>query len=111
MLFAAQPRVLATTFYWVSAPTAVGDVTAGVLRVAEADTNTVIVGGSASEAPQRLVYDDNDQFVIGSANATMAAFEAELAKEDTGAANMVGATGYNPTDPSAVARFTLTVNA
>jgi len=106
------------TFYWVAVPTVPADdedgavdVAAGALQVAEVDSNRVIVGGDGSTAPQLLVYDDNDQFVIGSANATMAAFEAELAKEDTGTANTVGATGYNPTDPSAVARFTLTVNA
>ncbi len=98
-------------FYWVATPAAEGDVTAAELRVADVEKKLVVIGGSASEAPQLLEYDDNDQFVIGTANGTMSDFEAELAKEDTGAANTVGAAGYDPNDASAVARFTLTVNA
>ncbi len=97
-------------FYWAS-PAAAGDVTAADIRVADVDTNTVVIGGDASTAPSVLVYDDNDQFVIGTANSTMAAFEEALAKKDTGTADTVGAAQYNPTDSTVVARFTLTVNA
>ena len=102
-------------FYWVATPTVTAParsttVTAADLRVANVERNIVVIGGDASTAPQLLVYDDNDQFVIGTANSTMAAFEEELAKKDTGTANTVGAAEYNPTDASAVARFTLTVN-
>ena len=104
-------------FYWVSTPPPAGDpatypvdVTAADLRVADVESNTLVIGDDGS-APQLLVYDDNDQFVIGTDNSTMAAFEAELAKKDTGAANDVGVTQYNPTDASVVARFTLTVNS
>ena len=98
------------SFYWAS-PAAAGEVTAADIRVADVDRNTVVIGGDATTAPSVLVYDDNDQFVIGTANSTMAAFEEALAKEDTGTADTVGATQYNPTDSTVVARFTLTVNA
>ncbi len=99
-------------FYWVATPTAAGDVSAAGLRVADVEKNIVVIGGSTSEAPQLLVYDDNDQFVIGTANSTMADFEAELAKKDTvKVANTVAAAGYDPTDASVVARFTLTVSS
>ena len=97
-------------FYWAS-PAAAGDVTAADIRVADVDRNTVVIGGDATTAPSVLVYDENDQFVIGTANSTMAAFEEALAKKDTGTADTVGATQYNPTDSTVVARFTLTVNA
>ncbi|MDE0655625.1 MAG: Ig-like domain-containing protein [Acidimicrobiaceae bacterium] len=97
-------------FYWAS-PAAAGDVTAADIRVADVDRNTVIIGGDASTAPSVLVYDDNDQFVIGANNVTLAAFETQLAKKDTGTADTVGAAQYNPTDSTVVARFTLTVNS
>ena len=98
-------------FYWVATPTAAGDVAAADIRAVDVEKNIVVIGGSATEAPQLLVYDDNDQFVIGTANATLAAFEEQLAKKDTGTADTVGAQAYNPTDSTVVARFTLTVNA
>ena len=97
-------------FYWVS-PAAAGDVTAADVRVADVESNTVVIGGDGSTSPQLLVYDDNDQFIIGAENSTMAAFEEQLAKKDTGDADTVGVVQYNPTDASAVARFTLTVNS
>ncbi|WP_420611993.1 S-layer homology domain-containing protein [Candidatus Spongiisocius sp.] len=98
-------------FYWASRPAAAGNVTAADIRVVDLDTNTVIIGGTATEAPSVLVYDDNDQFVIGTGNVTLAAFEEQLAKKDTGTADTVGVEGYDPTDSTVVARFTLTVNA
>ena len=96
-------------FYWAS-PAAAGEVTAADIRMADVDTNTVVIGGDGGTAPSVIVYDDNDQFVIGTTNSTMAAFEEELAKEDTGTANTVGVVQYSPTDSTVVARFTLTVN-
>lgn len=98
-------------FYWASRPAAAGDVTAADIRVVDLDKNTVIIGGDATTAPSVLVYDDNDQFVIGTDNVTLAAFEEQLAKKDTGTADTLGAAGYDPTDATDVARFTLTVNA
>ncbi len=102
-------------FYWVATPTVTAPatsttVTAADLLVADVERNILVVGDTGS-VPQMLVYDDNDQFVIGTANATLAAFEEQLAKRDTGATDDVGATEYSPTDASIVARFTVTVNA
>ena len=101
-------------FYWVSTPApptapATGvTVTAAILRVADVDSNTVVIGAEGA-APQLLVYDDNDQFAIGENNSTMEAFEEQLAKKDPGNNDTVGVTQYNPTDSTVVARFTLTV--
>ena len=101
--------------YWVSTPTD-ADVTAAVLRVADVEKNTLVIGAEGG-VPQLLVYDDNDQFAItkdsATTNSTMAAFEEELAKfakEDTGQPDEVGVTQYDPDDASVVARFTLAVN-
>ena len=69
----------------------------------------MVIGGSGTGAvPQLLVYDDNDQFVVDGNNATLAAFEEALAREDSGNDDTVEAAAYNPTDASAVARFTVT---
>ena len=110
----------AKMFYWAAplrptAPATTAEIATGVdLRVADADRNTLVIG-DAGTALQSVVYDDNDQFVIVNgavtSNVTLAAFEAELAKEDAGAANDIAVAQYNPTDASVVARFTLTVNA
>ncbi|MXY12416.1 MAG: hypothetical protein F4033_05015 [Acidimicrobiaceae bacterium] len=110
----------AKMFYWAApltptAPATTAEITTGVdLRVADAERNTLVIGDDAT-ALQSVVYDENDQFVIVNgavtSNVTMAAFEAELAKEDTGTANDIAVAQYNPTDASVVARFTLTVNA
>ncbi len=102
-------------FYWVATPTVTAPatsttVTAADLLVADVERNILVVGDTGS-VPQMLVYDDNDQFVIGTSNSTLAAFEEQLAKMDTGAKDDVGATEYSPTDASIVARFTVTVNA
>ena len=72
-------------FYWVSTPDDAGDVTAAAIRAVDVEKNLVVIGGSATEAPLLLVYDDNDQFSVGAsgseANPTsMAAFEEALAR-------------------------------
>ena len=95
-------------FYWVATPTAAGDVTAADIRAVDVEKNIVVIGGSATEAPQLLVYDDNDQFVVDGSNATLAAFEEALARPDPTNNDTVGAQAYNPTDASVVARFTVT---
>ena len=127
-----SPTDLATTvpagtagtadFYWVApvaapvAPATSVAVAAAALRVADVENNTVIIGGDTSNAPQLLVYDDNDQFVVDGSNSTMAAFEAALAtalttdtdNDNTLDDDEVGADQYNSADPSVIARFTLT---
>ncbi len=102
-------------FYWSATPvptppaTYPVEVTAADLRVADLERNILVVGDDGA-APQLLVYDDNDQFVIGTANSTMAAFEEQLAMKDTGTTDHVGVTQYDPTDATVVARFTLTLD-
>ncbi|MDE0495290.1 MAG: S-layer homology domain-containing protein [Acidimicrobiaceae bacterium] len=103
------------TVYWYTTPTVpAGQTTvavdAAILRVANVESNSVVIAADAA-VPQLLVYDDNDQFVIGTGNVTMAAFEEQLAKEDGDDPdnNTVGVAGYDPNDPTKVARFTYTV--
>ena len=102
------------SFYWAKRATAAADITAlattTVVRVADADSNTLVIGGSASEAPLIVSYDDNDQFAVGDALGGMAAFEAALAK-DKDNNDTVAVTSYDPADSSDVARFVLTVVA
>ena len=102
------------SFYWAKRATAAADITAlattTVVRVADADSNTLVIGGSASEAPLIVHYDDNDQFAVGDALGGMAAFEKALA-DDEDNNDTVAVTSYKPADSSDVARFELTVVA
>ena len=103
------------TVYWYATPEVPDgqttmEVAAAILRVANVEKNIVVTAADGG-VPQVLVYDDNDQFVIGTGFVTMAAFEEQLAKEDGDDPdnNTVGVTGYDPNDATKVARFTYTV--
>ena len=97
------------SFYWVTRPTTAGDITAAILRVADVERNSVVIAADGG-VPQLLVYDDNDQFVVDGSNATLAAFEEALARDDDDNNDTVGVTEYDPRDASTVARFTVTQN-
>ena len=105
-------------FYWAKRATAEADITAlattTVVRVANADSNTLVIGGSDSAAPLIVSYDDNDQYSVGVSGSValtdMASFEAALAK-DKDNNDTVAVTSYDPADSSDVARFVLTTVA
>ena len=105
-------------FYWAKRATAAADITAlataTVVRVADADSNTLVIGGSDSTAPLIVSYDDNDQYSVGESGSEaltdMASFEAALAK-DKANNDTVAVTSYIPADSSDVARFVLTTVA
>ena len=104
------------TFYWAKPASTAEDLTAlqtsTVVRVADADSNTLIIGGSATSAPLLVRYDDNDQFVVGpndsEAPTSMAAFEEALAADEDNN-DTVAVESYDPADSGDVARFVLTV--
>ena len=106
------------SFYWAKRATAAADITAlgttTVVRVADADSNTLVIGGSDSSAPLIVSYDDNDQYSVGASGAEaltdMASFEAALAK-DKDNNDTVAVMSYDPADSSDVARFVLTTVA
>ena len=101
-------------FYWARRASSADDLTAlattAAVRVADADSNTLVIGGAADSAPLIVSYDGNDQFVIGTDESTMAAFEATLAKDEDNN-DTVAVTSYKPADSSDVAKFVLTVEA
>ncbi|MYB28414.1 MAG: hypothetical protein F4X38_04665 [Acidimicrobiaceae bacterium] len=99
----------AASFYWVTRPTTAGDITAAILRVADVENNSVVIAADGG-VPQLLVYDGNDQFVVDGSNATLAAFEEALARDDDDNNDTVGVTEYDPRDSTTVARFTVTQN-
>ena len=84
--------------------------TAAEVRVADLESNTLIIGGDASTAPLLVRYDDNDQFVVGTNESTMEAFEEALAADSDDNDDTVAVTSYDPADSSDVARLVLTVN-
>ena len=107
-------------FYWAKPASTAADLTtlatAAAVRVSDADTKTLVIGGSATEAPLIVRYDGNDQFSVatlaGTAAGTspltdMAGFEAQLAKDEDNN-DTVAVTSYDPTDSSDVASFVLT---
>ena len=106
------------TFYWAKPASTAEDLTAlqtsTVVRVADADSNTLIIGGDpddATVAPLLVRYDDNDQFEVDGELGGMAAFEEALAAdlEEEGFRDSVGVFSYDPADSGDVARFVLTV--
>ena len=96
-------------FYWAAAATGPA-VDSGAVNVADLDRNTLIIGGGPNDAPQLVLYDDNDQFVVGDAPGTMETFEQTLGK-DADNNDTVIVSSYDPTDSSDVARFVLSVVA
>ena len=106
----------AANFYWARPASTAADLTAlatsTVVRVHDADSRTLVIGGDATTAPLIVHYDSNDQFAVGpsgtEALTDMAAFEAALAK-DKDNNDTVAVTSLDPTDSSDVARFVLTV--
>ena len=102
-------------FYWARPASTAADLTAlattTVVRVSDADSKTLVIGGSATEAPLIVRYDGNDQFATGEAGSIaltdLAGFEAALAKDEDNN-DTVAVTSYDPTDSSDVARFELT---
>ncbi len=105
-------------FYWAKRASTADDVTAlataAPVRVAEADSNTLVIGGGPSAPPLIVSYDSSDQFAVGPSGSEeltdMARFEAALAKDESNNDTVV-VTSYKPNDPSDVARFVLTVVA
>ncbi|MDE0667193.1 MAG: S-layer homology domain-containing protein [Acidimicrobiaceae bacterium] len=109
-------------FYWARPASTAADLTtlatAAAVRVFDADSNTLVIGGSTTEgeAPLIVRYDGNDQFSVatlaGTAAGTspltdMAGFEAQLAKDEDNN-DTVAVTSFDPTDSSDVASFVLT---
>ena len=96
-------------FYW-AAPAAGPDVASGAVLVADLERNTLVIANDAG--PQLVIYDDNDQFVVGGVLTGMAAFEEALAAdlEEEGFPDLVEVSSYDPTDAGDVARFVLTVS-
>ena len=101
--------------YW-AAPAAGPDVASGAVLAFDLERNTIIVA-NASNGPQMVLYDDNDQYAIGPSGSevprSMAAFEEAITDDaDDPADNKdaVVVSSYNPADSSDVARFVLTVN-
>ena len=105
-------------FYWAKPASTATEIsslgTSTVVRVADADSNTLVIGGGPSAAPLIVRYDGNDQFASGASGGEaltdMAGFEAALAK-DKDNNDTVAVTSYDPTDAGDVARFVLTVVA
>ncbi|MYJ35123.1 MAG: hypothetical protein F4071_04190 [Acidimicrobiaceae bacterium] len=105
-------------FYWAKAATTATEITglgtSTVVHVADADSNTLLIGGGPSAPPLIVRYDDNDQYSVGASGSeeltSMAAFEEALAKDEDNN-DTVAVTSYDPTDSSDVARFVLTVVA
>ena len=105
-------------FYWAKPASTAAEITAlgtsTVVRVADADSNTLVIGGDATNPPLIVRYDGNDQFASGASGSEaltdMAGFEAALAK-DKDNNDTVAVTSYDPTDAGDVARFVLTVVA
>ncbi|MXW98320.1 MAG: hypothetical protein F4Y05_01505 [Acidimicrobiaceae bacterium] len=101
-------------FYWARPASTDADLTAlgttTVVHVADLDSNTLIIGGSASAAPLLVRYDDNDQFAVGDDLGSMAAFEEALGNDEDNN-DTVAVTSYDPTDSGDTARFVLTVVA
>jgi hypothetical protein len=108
----------AASFYWaVRATTAAHNTTlttAAAVRVHDAATRTLVIGGDGSTAPLLVNYDSNDQFAVGASGeealTTMAAFEETLAADKSNNDTVV-VTSYDASDSSDVARFVLTVVA
>ena len=105
-------------FYWARPASTAADLTAlatsTVVRVSDADSKTLVIGGDASNAPLIVRYDGNDQFASGASGSEaltdLAGFEADLAK-DKDNNDTVAVTSYDPTDSGDVARFVLTTVA
>ena len=106
-------------FYWARPASTAADITAlataAAVRVSDADSNTLVIGGDASTAPLIVRYDGNDQFQVGDTAGSepltdMAGFEAALAK-DKDNNDTVAVTSFDPTDAGDVARFVLTTVA
>ena len=91
-----------------------GLATSTVVHVADADSNTLLIGGGPSAPPLIVRYDDNDQYAVGAtgeeALTSMAAFEEALANDEDNN-DTVAVTSFDPADSSDVARFVLTVVA
>ena len=98
----------AKAFYWAAAAGATAE---GAVLAADLERKTIIVAGA--DGPQLVLYDDNDQFVVGADNLTsMAAFEEALTADGqrvAGRNDTVVVSSYDSTDPTDVARFVLTV--
>ena len=91
-------------FYWTTAALAstsgTPTVASGDVHVADLDRNMLVVGAP----PLTVVYDANDQFTVGGAASTMAAFEETL-EADEANNDTIAVSSYDPTDPSDVAIF------
>ena len=99
-------------FYW-AAPAAGPDVASGEVLAADIERKTIVVA-NASDGPQLVLYDDNDQYSVGpsggdQALTSMAAFEEALAADADDNDDTVVVSSYDPTDSGDVARFVLTV--
>ena len=66
-------------FYWARPASTEADLTAlattTVVRVSDADSRTLVIGGDASTAPLIVHYDGNDQFAVGGELTDLAGFE------------------------------------
>ena len=95
-------------FLWAT-PAAGPTVDDGAVDAADLERNTLVIDGD--DVKHLVIYDDNDQFTIGAAPTSMAAFEEALAEdlEDPINPDRVEVTSYDPTDPGDVAKFVLTV--
>lgn len=104
------------TFYWVApAPmstTSAPNAASGVVVAADLDNNMLVVAHDGG--PRLVIYDNNDQFTIGDAPVTQAAFEEALTtdgKRAAGRNDTIVVTSYDPSDAADVARFALSVVA
>ncbi|MDE0515304.1 MAG: S-layer homology domain-containing protein [Acidimicrobiaceae bacterium] len=105
-------------FYWATPASTEAHLTTlattAVVRVSDADSKTLVIGGDATTTPLIVRYDGNDQFAVGESGSEaltdMAGFEAALAK-DKDNNDTVAVTSLDPTDAGDVARFVLTTVA
>ena len=99
-------------FYW-AAPAAGPDVASGAVLASNIEAKTIVVA-DATNGPQLVLYDDNDQYAVGASGSealtSMAAFEEALAADESNNDTVV-VSSYDPTDAGDVARFVLTVVA
>ena len=97
-------------FYW-AAPADGPGVASGAVLASDIERKTIIVA-DATNGPQLVLYDDNDQYSVGASGSeeltSMAAFEEALAADEDNDDTVV-VSSYDPTDSGDVARFVLTV--
>ena len=91
--------------YWADPAGAGAD---GTVVAADLDRKTIIVVPPGA-APLLVTYDDNDQYVVGGEETSMAAFEEALTADADDNDDTIEVTSYDRTDAGDVARFVLIV--